>query len=169
MWWGVEPPLPSRRELRNSEYFMLKCTANKADPVGNHLYHVSEEVWTPPPAMGPGRTGGSDPLPRSATRAARGAAPPGQQTDRPQMGRGGGKRVARALAGFSIFGRVHAAPIPESVPTSTPHFFFSIFGSVHAARTPHSVARILHCRPSRWKCVAMEPRGPYTRDFDRAV
>ena len=50
----------------------------------------------PLPARGPGRPGGSDPLPRSATRAARGAAPPAQQTDWAQIGRGGGKRVARA-------------------------------------------------------------------------
>ena len=36
---------------------MPKCTPNKADPVGNHLYHVSEEVWTPSPGKGTGAAG----------------------------------------------------------------------------------------------------------------
>jgi len=43
----------------------------------------------PPPAMGPGRPGGSDPLPRSATRAARGAAPPRSGDGPPSDWQGG--------------------------------------------------------------------------------
>ena len=54
-----------------------------------------------------GQPGGSNPLPRSATRAARGAAPPGQETDWAQMGRGGTKRFATPL----YVSRVNALPI----------------------------------------------------------
>ena len=57
-------------------YFMPKCTPNKADPVGNHLYHVFEEVWTPSPGNGSGAAGGLGPPPEECDPGRQGCRTP---------------------------------------------------------------------------------------------
>ena len=70
-------------------YFLLKCTPNKADPVGNHLYHVSEEVWTPSPGKGTGAAGGLGPPPEECDPGRQGCRTPRSRDGLGSEGQGG--------------------------------------------------------------------------------
>jgi len=90
VWWGVEPPSRAG-ESSETVYCMPKCTPNKADPVGNHLYHVSEEVWTPSPGKGTEAAGGRGPPPKECDPGRQGCRTPRSGDGPPSDGQGGGQ------------------------------------------------------------------------------
>ena len=81
--------------------------------MGNHLYHVSEEVWTPSPGKGTGAAGGLGPPPKECDPGRQGCRTPRSGDEPPSDGQGGDqascparssvKPLNRARLGFAAW------------------------------------------------------------------